>query len=240
MKKIMIIVFMLGCLSLCSCGTDKTDLSKLEDISIACDMAEYNFQELEKEADIVAKIEVLDDLTPENSEVAYIDLEDERFITSAISRRKLKVIEYYKNNSGEDKTQLSVIDGAAIVENCLYHNEGYYPLEKGGIYIVFLSNDTASGEYSLISDLNSLVDVESPFDDESFAEIKVKSLVKYESDLSDKEKKTFIDKNVKIAKGKSNKKSKKVKMEVAGRKKKQKYKVEFDYEDCGEDVLIYK
>lgn len=187
-------------ITLWGCGTDEVimDLSKLEEVSLETDMQYFDYNNLEKEADIIAKVIILDNLTSENSMANYMDVGKESYLVSALSKRSVRVLEYYKNNSGTDAEELEVLEGAAVVGNQYIHDEGYEPLKQGKVYIIYLSNETASGEYGLISGSNSVVDIEAPIDDMQYADISVKTLVNYESDLTDEDKQTILEKDIKF------------------------------------------
>ena len=174
------------------------DYCDLEDIAISADMEYFEYDELNSYAQIIARVEVLDDLTETNSIPVYAD-EDKSIVVAAIAKRKIKILEYYKNDENCADAEMEVLECAAIVDNCYYHNEGYSPLEKGQTYILYMSNDTASGQYGIISDFNSVIKLEDPFEHVEYADIAFKSLVEYESDLSKKEKEKLLDKEVSLA-----------------------------------------
>lgn len=59
-----------------------------------------------------------------------------------------------------------------------------------------MSNHTASGEYSLISGWNSIVDLSNPMANEAYMDVSVKTLVEYESDLPDDPKEEIINADI--------------------------------------------
>lgn len=85
MKKIIAATLLLTLISFVGCTSDeKTDISQLKDIPLLCEMKEFDYSELNKEAGIIAKVEVLDDLTEENSFPEYVDIEGKPHLMSAI------------------------------------------------------------------------------------------------------------------------------------------------------------
>lgn len=96
--------------------------------------------------------------------------------------------------------KLTIIDNAAIHDNNYIHIEGYEKLEKGQIYILYLSNDTASGDYSIISANNGKVQLDkvNQLEGDEF-EIAVKTLVEFESDATENEKQELLNSSVEKA-----------------------------------------
>lgn len=169
-----------------------------EDVSHQGDLIEYNYQELKAESKIVVKVEVMDDLSEKNSVIEY-DPDDPETIIESYSLRKVKVIESFKSDRKVSQGDvLKVIESAAIHDGQYLHLEEYEKMEKGNTYILFLSDETESGELSIISASNGLIDLKHPQDSQYF-EIAVKGLVEYESDLSKKEKQRLLKADVKQA-----------------------------------------
>lgn len=177
--------------------TEVVDYHDLEEVVTICDQAQFEYDDLSEYAQLIAKVVVMDDLTQANSIPFYED-EEKEYLSTAVAKRKVKVLEYYKNENNCEDMELEVLEGAAVIDHQYIHDEGYEPLEKGQTYILYMSNRTASGEYSIISGLNSVVKLEDPFEHMEYSDVVFKTLVEYESDLSEKEKQGFLDKEVSI------------------------------------------
>ncbi|MCR5700687.1 MAG: hypothetical protein K6G76_00900 [Lachnospiraceae bacterium] len=189
-------------LLLCACNREdvekdnQIDISQLEDVSIESDFVYFKYSDLERDASIIAKVEVIDDLTANNSLTDYMNVEGDTYLINAMSKRKIRILEYYKNDSGKEQSTMEIIEGAAIVGKQFFHDEEYTPLEKGKTYILYLSNETSSGEYSLMSGLNSVIDLDKPFENKKYVDIAVKTIINYESDLPVKEKQALLKKKM--------------------------------------------
>ena len=144
----------------------------------------------------------MDDLSKENS-VIEMDTEDTDSISSAYSLRNIELLEIYGGDNADQfqsGDKLTIIDNAAIHDNNYIHIEGYEKLEKGQIYILYLSNDTASGDYSIISANNGKVEFDkvNQLQGDEF-EIAVKTLVEFESDVTENEKQELLNSSVEKA-----------------------------------------
>lgn len=144
---------------------DETNVvpSDLIDIEVQGSFAVFSYEELQDIADIVALVEVNDNLSVNNSTVLYAD-EESNDMSGFYGEREVRVIEYFKNDIGSGEI-LTLIEPAVITEKNEYiHSEDYEKLEKGQQYLVFLSNDTPSKQLSIISASNGKVDVLNPED----------------------------------------------------------------------------
>ena len=124
-------------------------------------------------------------------------------ISSAYSLRNIELLEIYGGDNADQfqsGDKLTIINNAAIHDNNYIHIEGYEKLEKGQIYILYLSNDTASGDYSIISANNGKVEFDkvNQLQGDEF-EIAVKTLVEFESDVTENEKQELLNSSVETA-----------------------------------------
>lgn len=131
-------------------------------------------------------VECQDNIEYSNSTFYY----DEGLMIGFSATRKVNVLETYK---GKNLKSLEILEPAAVTESDeLLFIEEYEVLEKGKKYIVFLSNDTYTGQYSLISGNNGKIDT-TKIQDNEFFDIAIKSIIEYESDLNVKEKEEFLE-----------------------------------------------
>ncbi|MBS6504753.1 MAG: hypothetical protein KH415_24625 [Clostridium sp.] len=76
---------------------------------------------------------------------------------------------------------MTIIEPAVITKDNEYiHLEEYEKMELGNKYIVFLSDETESGNLSILSGNNGKINV-SNFNDNDYPEILVKSLIEFET-----------------------------------------------------------
>lgn len=145
--------------------TEESKPSELKDIEYHGSFAEFNYEELTEQATVIATVIVNDDLTLENSTLLYAN-EETNDIYGFIGEREVTVLEYYKNEPNAGET-LSLIEPAAITEENEYlRADGYEALEKGKLYLVFLSSDNATNQLSIISANNGVFDLENPEENE--------------------------------------------------------------------------
>lgn len=185
MKKcITVMVIFILCFSLPGCG-EMQNSGKTE-IAAEVDFVQYNYNELKDNAKIIAEVKVLDDLSEENSVLLYAEDSPEELV-GFYSLRTVQMLNVYKGtefaNAGET---MQIIDNAAISKDCYYHVARYEELQKGNTYIVFLNNDTASGEMSIMSCENGVVDL-SGIENSEYYDIAIKSVAEFKSDLSEAE-----------------------------------------------------
>lgn len=126
-----------------------TDLDNNSEASIKCDYIEVNYSELFNMADIIALIEVKDNLTSNNSFMIFDNITN-KTIVGYYAERKVEVKQYYKTNKNKVKN-LTIIEPAVIYDNTYIHNEDYDKLLKGEEYIVYLSTDNSSNKLSVIA-----------------------------------------------------------------------------------------
>lgn len=198
MRKLMTLIMVIMIASLCSCSS-KTAKStgQLQDISVIVDYILYDYQELKEQAPLIVKAKITDELSEENT-VTEQDPDDPDAIIEAYSLRNIEIMEVYKSdplNKITKGSELSVIEMAAVSGNQYIHLDGYKKMEQGGVYILFLNNDTKSGDYSIISANNGKVDLEN-IEESEFYDIAVKSVIEYDSELSGAEKKRIINSEI--------------------------------------------
>lgn len=94
MKRISLMIAMMLVIGVCcSCSALNSKDEAIEDVPVMCDFAEQNYEELKSGAKIIAKVEVMDDL----SEDSGIVEKSGEFILSFVSKRSIKILEFYKN-----------------------------------------------------------------------------------------------------------------------------------------------
>ncbi len=126
-----------------------------EDIAVQIDTVVFTYSELKEEAAIIAHIEVTDELSGENS----FQVNDSETGTAGgfYGKRTAKVIEYFKDETGRDSSEITFIEPAALIDGQYLHFDGYDALTKGEEYVVFLDDETASGDMSVMSGSNGVV-----------------------------------------------------------------------------------
>ena len=163
------------------CYNNKISSNDLKDIQTKASFEKYDYLDLKENASVIALVKIEDDLSQENS-----------LINSYYGVRKAAVQKFYKNDK-KLVDSISFLEPAAITSNNEYiHPEGYNKMEKGKTYIVFLSDEIASGDMSIISANNGKIDVSS-IEDNEFYDIAIKSVIDFETsndklNLNDKEK----------------------------------------------------
>ena len=152
-----------------SLGGCKDKEQALEDIPMMGNHVVFNYDELTEHAKIIAKVEMTDELTAENS----FSLNDPETgsMGGFYGKRTCKVLEYYKDTTGQYSEELSFIEAAAIMEDKYFHIDEYETLKKGNEYILFLSDDTASGDMSIMSCNNGVVRLSPDEEDMNYPEI---------------------------------------------------------------------
>lgn len=174
-----------------------SNIPKDKRISFDKDFTTYSYEELKEKASTVVKVEILDELSSDNSLTDKQEEIDE--IDKFCALRSVRALEIYKN-SGE----LSAGDEFQVEECCaVYEQEGKYyqktinhtpSLEKGKTYILFLDDgvDSLSGNPRLVSNENGMVKLDIPLLNNDFYEINIKAIVEYGSSLQEFEKKDVL------------------------------------------------
>lgn len=160
---------------------------ELADISYHADMYEYSYEELKEDSQIIALIEVMDELTEKNSE----ELISQGYSIGSIGRRQVKVLTYFKNEKNYGDI-LTILEPASIINNQYIHPEDYEKLKKGKEYFVFLSDDTASEELSLMSACNGTFKMDNFNSNNRYFNLAVKSIIEYMTDLTEEQKEEII------------------------------------------------
>jgi hypothetical protein len=176
-----------------SCGNDKETLM---DVPVMSDYMQFDYNGLKSEAQIIAKIQVEDDLSADNTQITYDPYEEtQKSIIGYLGLRKVKILEIYKGSSVQAGDIMQIIEPAGVTKTQLLHDENYTPMANDGVYLVFLSNETASGEYGIISANNGIVNLSNP-GNTGYLEILVKSIIEYESDLSNESKAAILQSKI--------------------------------------------
>lgn len=189
---------------LCACGSNEqqakvtsADIPKENKLSCVAEFVTFPYEELKEESAIIAKVEVLDELSSENSLTDYN--EEYGMVIRFCAVRSVRVLEVYKNDR-----ELAAGDELQIQESCaIYEMNGEYyqdtmddtpPLQKGDTYILFLDDGTEnmSGKPSIISCQNGMVTLSQPIEDDGFFDVSVKAIVEYESDMPEEEKENIL------------------------------------------------
>ena len=146
-----------------------------EDIAVQIDTVVFTYSELKEEAAIIAHIKVTDELSEENS----FQVNDFETGTAGgfYGKRTAKVVEYFKDETGKNAPELSFIEPAAIIDGQYLHFDGYDSLTKGEEYVVFLDDETASGDMSVMSGSNGVVRLDG--ENNQFPEIAKKTMAEF-------------------------------------------------------------
>lgn len=159
--------------------------SDYKNIEVSSSFEKFDYEELKNSSEVIALVEVLDDLNKDNSVINYA--KKSPTIQGFYGRREVSVLKYYKGQGNLGDT-FSIIEPAAITKNNEYlHCEEYEQMIKGNKYIVFLSDKTASRELSVLSGNNGKINV-SDFDNNEFYEILIKTLIEFETQMPKDEK----------------------------------------------------
>ncbi len=161
---------------------------EISDITFYADNYQFSYEELKSHSQIIALIQVMDELTEANSE-AFIS---EGYTVGNIGRRQCKVLKYFKDERNYGET-LTVLEPASVIDNQYIHPEDYDKLEKDNIYLVFLCDETATNELSLMSAYNGTFDVDNLDEMDEYYDLAIKAIVEYMTDLPDKQKEAIID-----------------------------------------------
>lgn len=157
----------------------------------------FEYEDLVDEADIIALVQVKDELSKNNSTIVYE--ENSPSIMYHYATREVEVLEYYKNdlNLGSN---IKFNESAAITaQNEYLHAEEYTALQKGEKYIVYLSKNNGLDELSIISRNNGKIDLDD-FSENEFLDVAVKSILTIEGfEMSEKSEINFdIPKEAKV------------------------------------------
>lgn len=129
----------------------------------------------------------MDDSTESNSHLTYDKELEQPLISEYYASRKMKLVDVYKSSVQLPKNgEIEIIELAAVTEGQYLHAEGYSAMEKGQTYVVFLSDENASGKLSVISINNGFFDISElskTREENEYYDIAVKALVGFESDL---------------------------------------------------------
>ena len=155
--------------------TGKSGETEPEDIAVQIDTAVLTYGELKEEAAIIARIQVTDELGEENS----YQITDSELGTAGgfYGKRTAKVIEYFKDETGRDAPEISFIEPAAVIDGQYLHMDGYDSLTKGEEYVVFLNDDTVSGDMSVMGGNNGVVCLDG--ENTQFPEIAKKAIAEF-------------------------------------------------------------
>ena len=145
-----ILVLTLSLISFTSCSKDKViTANNATKVEVTFDAVDYTYLELKEEADIIAHVKILDELTNKNS---FFKFTEEGAIYDFYSEQNAEVIKLYKNNTEESfekgiliKDSIAISDGAD-----LYASQYNKPLEKGSEYILFLKKATSGIGYCVM------------------------------------------------------------------------------------------
>lgn len=182
MKKSRILISLLFVMTviMSSCGNNE---EVLMDVPVMSDYVQFDYDGLKRESQIIAKIQVRDDLSIKNTELTYDPYEgNQKSIIGFLAMREVKIIEVYKGPDIKAGDVMEIIEPAGVTKTQLLHDESYKPMERDGVYLVFLCNETASGRYGIISASNGIVDLVNP-GNSGYLEIEVKAITEFESDL---------------------------------------------------------
>lgn len=129
--------------------------SEPEQITIDCDFQSFTFDELNEEADIIVRVKVADELTEENSfEIVSRESGDTAGI---FAERKCIAVEYYKDETGRNAEELTVIEPAGVIDGVINRMGSYMSLDKDTDYVLYLRVDPDTGNKYIISGNNGVV-----------------------------------------------------------------------------------
>lgn len=161
----------------------------LKDIPVAADRVVYDYEGLRAEAKVIAKVVVDDEASEEKSHI----MGEMSNILGYYGERTVTVLEYYKDETALYLPSLTIIEPAALAEGYYFHHDGYETLKKGGEYILYLSDGTASGMLGIISADNGAFDLENLQANERFFDIAVKTIAEHDSELSKEQRKRILE-----------------------------------------------
>ena len=189
--KTAIILVMLIILLLCGCRVRNNGEVLYQDIVSHADFIQYNYDQLKEAAEIIAEVEIVDELSEDNSYLVYSD-DAYKDLLGFYSLREAKILSVYKGKEVVgDKETIRILDGVALEGGKRYMNDGYEGVQNGKRYLVFLNDNNASGEMSIISNDNGVIDL-SDISGAAYYDIAVKAAVEYMSDLPDAQKKEIL------------------------------------------------
>lgn len=200
MNKGKYVIILFGCIA-CVFGylfifSLEEEEQKYSTINISGSQKDCNFDQLQNYAKVIVKAKVLDDISEKN---AIIDSMRNFEIVDFATRRKIEIIETYKCQEKMDKITY-ILEPAALYGKQLLCFEGYVPMKQGNEYILYLGNNTKTGDYSVLcgnsgrvneENLEELSDISN-----NTTEITVKSLIKYNSNFTNAKKKELLQSKV--------------------------------------------
>ncbi|MGR6907345.1 hypothetical protein [Lysinibacillus capsici] len=137
----------------------------------------FEYNEIVDIADVIALVQVKDELSESNSTVVYE--ENSPSIMYHYATREVEVLEYYKNDL-DLGSNIKFNESAAITaQNEYLHVEEYTALQKGEKYIVYLSKNNGLNELSIISRNNGKINLDN-FSENEFLDVAVKSILTIE------------------------------------------------------------
>lgn len=182
------------CLTATSCGESQSaqkdtvitvaDIASDHQLSSDALYWEFSYEELQEKADVIAKVQVLDELSSANS---YTQADENGLIASFCSAREVQPLEFYKNSIGLDESQPFLVqeDAAIYLSNGEYFYDSLNdqtPLVKGDTYILYLQkqDNAIEGTLVIMSGANGTVHIENPDENEAHADIVEQTLEEYD------------------------------------------------------------
>lgn len=157
------------------------------------DHIQYDYEALKENAKVIAKIEAVDELGENNSHIIYDSDAGDNSIIGYYSARKVRIIDVYKSAFDfKEGDVLDIIESSAICDGLYLHDKNYEPMKKDTYYYVFLNDDTASGQLSIMSCSNGLLDLEN-IEKSEYVDVAVKTVIEFESDLALREKRVILN-----------------------------------------------
>lgn len=150
--------------------TTERPSSEPETMTIDYEFHHFTYDELKEEADVIARVKVEDELTEESS--FEIVSHKSKELAGVFAERRCSVIEYYKDETGNNLKELTIIEPAGVIDGVINHMGSYMCLDKGVEYILFLSIDQTTGSRCVMSGNNGVVRLEdSNWENPEFLEI---------------------------------------------------------------------
>ena len=129
--------------------TTERPSSEPETMTIDYEFHHFTYDKLKEEADVIARVKVEDELTEESS-FEIVSHKSEK-LAGVFAERKCSVIEYYKDETGENLKELTIIEPAGVIDGVINHMGSYMCLDKGVESILFLNIDRTTGNKYIIS-----------------------------------------------------------------------------------------
>ena len=118
------------------------------------DSTHYTYKTTKKEADIIARVTITDDLTNRNS---IVKTDDDGKVVEFYSQRRASITKLYKAPDGFDGETIVIRDTSAAISNDgKLYRVNLDTIQKNTEYIIFVKKTDGENEFVLISPVNSV------------------------------------------------------------------------------------